>query len=561
MMNYELLAELLFPHITHTPDVWEAKYPPRSLPEGAKVTRFAPSPTGFVHFGGMYQVMIGERLAHQSGGVFYLRIEDTDAKREVEGAAQGVITTLAHYGAEFDEGAAIAEDGSITSKGIYGPHKQSMRAEIYQTYAKQLVREGKAYPVFSTEEELEEALAVDKKTENKTKDWQASAEEARQAMLANREFTIEQVKSELEAGHPFVLRILADGDGERKIKVQDLIKGNLELPENDEDFVLLKSDGIPTYHFAHAVDDHLMGTTHVIRGEEWLPSLPKHLQLFRYLGFKAPKYLHTAQVLRLDENGNKKKLSKRDMGAKMEDYDALGHPPVCVIEYLMTLLNSNYEEWHAANPTLPYTEFPVTVKKLSTSGCLFDFDKLNDVSKNVISRMTAEEVYAQVYEWAKQFDLDFAAVLEQYKERAIAAFAIGRGGKKPRKDFATWAEAKQFIAFFFPVYFRIEDEITGFAKADIEKALTLFAEGYDEQDDSTVWFDKVKAIAEQLGYCTNMKEYKQNPDAYPGNVGDVSTFIRVALTGRTNSPDLYTVMQILGREESLSRIDNYRKGL
>ena len=561
MMNYELLAELLFPHITHTPDVWEAKYPPRSLPEGAKVTRFAPSPTGFVHFGGMYQVMIGERLAHQSGGVFYLRIEDTDAKREVEGAAQGVITTLAHYGAEFDEGAAIAEDGSITSKGIYGPHKQSMRAEIYQTYAKQLVREGKAYPVFSTEEELEEALAVDKKTENKTKDWQASAEEARQAMLANREFTIEQVKSELEAGHPFVLRILADGDGERKIKVQDLIKGNLELPENDEDFVLLKSDGIPTYHFAHAVDDHLMGTTHVIRGEEWLPSLPKHLQLFRYLGFKAPKYLHTAQVLRLDENGNKKKLSKRDMGAKMEDYDALGYPPVCVIEYLMTLLNSNYEEWHAANPTLPYTEFPVTVKKLSTSGCLFDFDKLNDVSKNVISRMTAEEVYAQVYEWAKQFDLDFAAVLEQYKERAIAAFAIGRGGKKPRKDFATWAEAKQFIAFFFPVYFRIEDEITGFAKADIEKALTLFAEGYDEQDDSTVWFDKVKAIAEQLGYCTNMKEYKQNPDAYPGNVGDVSTFIRVALTGRTNSPDLYTVMQILGREESLSRIDNYRKGL
>ena len=561
MMNYELLAELLFPHITHTPDVWEAKYPPRSLPEGAKVTRFAPSPTGFVHFGGMYQVMIGERLAHQSGGVFYLRIEDTDAKREVEGAAQGVITTLAHYGAEFDEGAAIAEDGSITSKGIYGPHKQSMRAEIYQTYAKQLVREGKAYPVFSTEEELEEALAVDKKTENKTKDWQASAEEARQAMLANREFTIEQVKSELEAGHPFVLRILADGDGERKIKVQDLIKGNLELPENDEDFVLLKSDGIPTYHFAHAVDDHLMGTTHVIRGEEWLPSLPKHLQLFRYLGFKAPKYLHTAQVLRLDENGNKKKLSKRDMGAKMEDYDALGYPPVCVIEYLMTLLNSNYEEWHAANPTLPYTDFPVTVKKLSTSGCLFDFDKLNDVSKNVISRMTAEEVYAQVYEWAKQFDLDFAAVLEQYKERAIAAFAIGRGGKKPRKDFATWAEAKQFIAFFFPAYFRIEDEITGFAKADIEKALTLFAEGYDEQDDSTVWFDKVKAIAEQLGYCTNMKEYKQNPDAYPGNVGDVSTFIRVALTGRTNSPDLYTVMQILGREESLSRIDNYRKGL
>ena len=560
-MNTELLAELLFPQITKSVEDYESQYPPRNLPEGAKVTRFAPSPTGFVHFGGMYQVMIGERLAHQSGGVFYLRIEDTDAKREVEGAAQGVIKTLAHYGAEFDEGASIGEDGSIVSKGIYGPHKQSQRAEIYQTYAKKLVKEGKAYPVFTTAEELEEALAVDKKTENKTKDWSATAEETRKEMLANREITLEQVQAELAAGHPFVLRILSDGDGEKKVKVVDQIKGALELPENDEDFVLLKSDGIPTYHFAHAVDDHLMGTTHVIRGEEWLPSLPKHLQLFRYLGFRAPKYLHTAQVLRLDENGNKKKLSKRDMGAKMEDYDALGYPPVSVIEYLMTLLNSNYEEWHAANPTLPYTEFPVTIKKLSTSGCLFDFNKLDDVSKNVISRMTAEEVYAYVLAWAKEYDAPFAETLEAYKDRAVAAFAIGRGGKKPRKDFATWAEAKKFISFFFPSYYTLEDEITGFAKEDIKAALTKFEATYSEADDSTAWFDKVKAIAEELGYCSNMKEYKANPDAYPGNVGDISTFIRVALTGRTNSPDLYTVMQILGREEALSRIHSYYEGL
>ena len=560
-MNTELLAELLFPQITKSVEDYESQYPPRNLPEGAKVTRFAPSPTGFVHFGGMYQVMIGERLAHQSGGVFYLRIEDTDAKREVEGAAQGVIKTLAHYGAEFDEGASIGEDGSIVSKGIYGPHKQSQRAEIYQTYAKKLVKEGKAYPVFTTAEELEEALAVDKKTENKTKDWSATAEETRKEMLANREITLEQVQAELAAGHPFVLRILSDGDGEKKVKVVDQIKGALELPENDEDFVLLKSDGIPTYHFAHAVDDHLMGTTHVIRGEEWLPSLPKHLQLFRYLGFRAPKYLHTAQVLRLDENGNKKKLSKRDMGAKMEDYDALGYPPVSVIEYLMTLLNSNYEEWHAANPTLPYTEFPVTIKKLSTSGCLFDFNKLDDVSKNVISRMTAEEVYAYVLAWAKEYDAPFAETLEAYKDRAVAAFAIGRGGKKPRKDFATWAEAKKFISFFFPSYYTVEDEITGFAKEDIKAALTKFEATYSEADDSAAWFDKVKAIAEELGYCSNMKEYKANPDAYPGNVGDISTFIRVALTGRTNSPDLYTVMQILGREEALSRIHSYYEGL
>ncbi len=560
-MNTELLAELLFPQITKSVEDYESQYPPRNLPEGAKVTRFAPSPTGFVHFGGMYQVMIGERLAHQSGGVFYLRIEDTDAKREVEGAAQGVIKTLAHYGAEFDEGASIGEDGSIVSKGIYGPHKQSQRAEIYQTYAKKLVKEGKAYPVFTTAEELEEALAVDKKTENKTKDWSATAEETRKEMLANREITLEQVQAELAAGHPFVLRILSDGDGEKKVKVVDQIKGALELPENDEDFVLLKSDGIPTYHFAHAVDDHLMGTTHVIRGEEWLPSLPKHLQLFRYLGFRAPKYLHTAQVLRLDENGNKKKLSKRDMGAKMEDYDALGYPPVSVIEYLMTLLNSNYEEWHAANPTLPYTEFPVTIKKLSTSGCLFDFNKLDDVSKNVISRMTAEEVYDYVLAWAKEYDAPFAETLEAYKDRAVAAFAIGRGGKKPRKDFATWAEAKKFISFFFPTYYTVEDEITGFAKEDIKAALTKFEATYSESDDSAAWFDKVKAIAEELGYCSNMKEYKANPDAYPGNVGDISTFIRVALTGRTNSPDLYTVMQILGREEALSRIHSYYEGL
>ena len=421
-------------------------------------------------------------------------------------------------------------------------------------------RESDGFSILADKHHLEltlEALAVDKKEENKTKDWSATAEEARKEMLANRQFTIEEVKAQLEAGHPFVLRILSDGDGEKKVKVVDQIKGALELPENDEDFVLLKSDGIPTYHFAHAVDDHLMGTTHVIRGEEWLPSLPKHLQLFRYLGFRAPKYLHTAQVLRLDENGNKKKLSKRDMGAKMEDYDALGYPPESVIEYLMTLLNSNYEEWHAANPTLPYTEFPVTIKKLSTSGCLFDFDKLIDVSKNVISRMTAQQVYGYVLEWAKNFDPDFAQALETYKDRAIAAFAIGRGGKKPRKDFATWAEAKRFISFFFPQYFAIEDKPQGFATEDIRAALNSFVATYDPADDATVWFDKVKAVAESLGYCTNMKEYKQNPEAYPGNVGDVSGFIRIALTGRSNSPDLYTVMQILGKEESLARIHSY----
>ena len=376
MLNFEELAELLFPHIDETPEDIEKRFPTRVLPEGAKVTRFAPSPTGFVHFGGLFPSTVCERLAHQSNGVFYLRIEDTDAKREVEGAAEGLIKTLAKYGIRFDEGAILDENGKIADKGEYGPYKQSLRGRIYQTYAKELVRKGLAYPCFSTEEELEELHSVDKKAEIKNTDWQAEAESRRAEMLKRREITMDEINANLSIGNPFVLRILADGDPDKKIKFTDLVKGTIEIPENDEDFVLLKSDGIPTYHFAHAIDDHLMGTTHVIRGEEWLPSLAKHLQLFRYLGFKAPKYMHIAQIMRLDESGNKKKLSKRDMGANMDDYTRLGYCPEAVCEYVMTLLNSNYEEWHMQNPDKPYTDFPFNIKKMSSSGCLFDFNKL-----------------------------------------------------------------------------------------------------------------------------------------------------------------------------------------
>ena len=349
-MDTQRLAELLFPHITKLPADIETQFPPRTLPEGAKVTRFAPSPTGFVHFGGLFPTTVAERLAHQSGGVLYLRIEDTDAKREVPGAAEALIRTLSVYGVNFDEGAILGEDGKICDKGAYGPYKQSLRGSIYQTYAKQLVREGKAYPCFTTEEELEELHQINKKEEIKNTDWEAQAEAKRAEMLRRREFTMEEVEEHLAKGDPFVLRILADGAPEKKLRFTDLVKGNMEIPENDEDFVLLKSDGIPTYHFAHAVDDHLMGTTHVIRGEEWLPSLAKHLQLFRYLGFKTPKYMHIAQIMRLDEEGNKKKLSKRDMGANMDDYTRLGYCPEAVCEYVMTLLNSNYEEWRMQNP-------------------------------------------------------------------------------------------------------------------------------------------------------------------------------------------------------------------
>ena len=556
-MDYNRLAELLFPHITETPEDIEARYPKRELPEGAKVTRFAPSPTGFVHFGGLFPSTVGERLAHQSGGVFFLRIEDTDAKREVEGAAEGLIKTLAKYGINFDEGAILDEEGKIADKGAYGPYKQSQRGTIYQTFAKQLIREGKAYPCFTTEEELDELQAVNKKEEIKNTDWQAEAEKRRAEMLARREFTIEEVEEHLAAGHPFVVRILALGDPEKKTKFTDLVKGNLEVPENDEDFVLLKSDGIPTYHFAHAVDDHLMGTTHVVRGEEWLPSLPKHIQLFAALGFKLPKYMHIAQIMKLDENGNKKKLSKRDMGANMDDYTRMGYAPECVCEYIMTLLNSNYEEWHMQNADKPYTDFPFNIKKMSVSGCLFDFGKLNDVSKNIISRMSAEEVTAKITEWALEFDPEFGAELAKDKVFAEKIFAIGRGGKKPRKDLATWADAKPYMGFFYDAFFRIEDEYPeSFDKSDIASALIKFTETYNEADDMNVWFDKVKAIADELGYASDMKAYKADPTAFKGSVADISMFIRVAVTGKMNAPDLYTVMQIIGREKTLARISS-----
>ena len=554
-MDFELLAELLFPNVTDTPEDMERRYPPRQLPEGAKVTRFAPSPTGFVHFGGLFPTTIGERLAHQSNGVFYLRIEDTDAKREVEGAAEGLIKTLAHYGIHFDEGAILGADGTVCDQGNYGPYKQSQRGPIYHVYAKQLVQEGKAYPVFTTREELEALNAIDKKTEIKTKDWENEQEARRAEQQKQRNISLDEVKSNLDAGNPFVLRLLADGNPEKKVVFTDLIKGKLEIPENDEDFVLLKSDGIPTYHFAHAVDDHLMGTTHVIRGEEWLPSLAKHLMLFRYLGFKLPKYMHIAQIMRLDENGNKKKLSKRDMGANMDDYSRMGYAPAAVCEYVMTLLNSNYEEWHMQNVDKPYTDFPFNIKKMSISGCLFDFNKLNDVSKNILCRMTADEVYSQVSEWAQKNDPEFAALFTADPDYTKSILAIGRGGKKPRKDFATWADVRPYMAFFYDPLFKIEDRYDeSFSKSDIKQALEQFLASYDETDDMNTWFEKIKAIADSLGYASDMKVYKADPTAYKGNVADVSMFLRVAVTGKLNAPDLYTVMQIIGAERVHERI-------
>ncbi len=562
-MDYKLLSELLFPNVTMTPEELEEKYPPRNLPEGAKVTRFAPSPTGYVHLGGVYQTMVGERLSHQSGGVFYLRIEDTDSKREIPGAAENLIKTLAHYGINFDEGATVDADGKVIDNGIYGPYKQSERAHIYHVYAKKLVAEGKAYPCFTTEEELQALEATDKKAEVKAKEWTDDANaEQKAAMLKMREFTIEDVERNLKEGNKFVLRILSDGNPEKKTPFGDLVKGKLEIPENDEDFVLLKSDGIPTYHFAHAVDDHLMRTTHVIRGEEWLPSVAKHIMLFRYLGFNLPKYLHTAQIMQLDANGNKKKLSKRDLGANMSDYSRLGYAPEAVAEYLLTVLNSNFEEWRLGNADKPYTDFKFNINKMSVSGCLFDIVKLGDVSKNVVSKMTAEQVYGYLLDWAQEYDTDFAAKLEADPDYAKAILSIGRGGKKPRKDFGRWDEVKAFVNFFYDDYYTVTDSIPeNFDKADIKAALEKFADTLDMSDDSNGWFEKIKAIAESLGFATDMKQYKASPEAFKGSVADISMFVRVAITGKMNAPDLYTVIQIIGYERIVARVREFANNL
>ena len=541
-MDNNLLAELLYPEIKTLPADMEARFPARNLPEGAKVTRFAPSPTGFLHIGNLYGAFTDERLAHTSGGVFLLRIEDTDAKRTVDNGVAIIIETLKKLGVVFDEGATIDGDN-----GDYGPYRQSERAEIYQTYAKQLVREGKAYPCFCTEEELS-AIRERQEEQKLTPGYYGE-------FAVWRDAPIEKVKEKLEAGAPFVLRFRSEGNSNNKLKFNDQIKGDIDVTENDIDHVMLKSDGILTYHFAHAVDDHLMGTTHVVRDESWLSTLPFHIQLFKALGFKMPKFCHTAQVLKLD-NGNKRKISKRkDPEAALTFYHSQGYPVSAVREYLMTLLNSNFEEWRLANPDAPIEDFKFTTKKMSVSGSLFDLDKLNDVSKNVISRMTADEVYDQTLVWAKENDEEFAKILENDREYAVRILSIGRGGKKPRKDIALWSEVKNYMSFFYDELFKPVDAIPeSFDKSDVKAVLEAFKTSYDESVEQSEWFNNIKAIAEQCGFCPDMKQYKADPSAFKGSVADVSMFLRVAVTGRMNSPDLYEVMQILGKDRVLARV-------
>ena len=540
-MDHNALSELLFPNVTMTAQELEDRFPARNAPEGAVITRMAPSPTGFVHLGNLVQGMTSERMAHQSGGVLFLRVEDTDAKREVPGAVEVLIDTLKHYGITFDEGAT--HDGDA---GQYGPYRQRQRADIYHVYAKKLVAEGQAYPCFCTEEELG-AMREQQEAAKETTGYYG-----KYAMWRDR--SIEDIQAQLAAGNPWVLRFRSTGSIENQFKFDDLVKGKLTVTENNVDHVLLKSDGIPTYHFAHAVDDHLMRTTHVVRGDEWLPSLPFHIQLFKALGFKLPKYVHIGPLMKMDGT-SKRKLSKRkDPELALTFYKAEGFPVEAVYEYVMTILNSNFEDWRRANPTAPVDDFKFSPKKLNPAGSLFDYAKLTDVSKNEIAKMDAQKVYTLLTQWAEEFDPDFAGKLKNDPSYTTAILAIGRGGKKPRKDIATWKEAKPYMGFFYDDYLEAPVFDQKFSGETVKSALQKFLDRFDINDDSAVWFEKVKEITTELGFTTDMKAYKADPDAFPGTVADVSTFIRQAVTGKTNSPDLYTVMQILGYARTVERI-------
>ena len=551
-MDYNKLAELLFPHITRTPEEYEALYPPRQLPEGAKVTRLGPSPTGFIHLGNLYGAFVDERLAHQSGGKFYLRIEDTDDKRYVEGAVEIIINSLRFFGINFDEGATM--EGDI---GDYGDYTQSHRGEIYQCFAKKLVSEGKAYPCFLTEEEIAEIRC------------QQEAMKLTPGIYCKfakcRALTYEQIEENLKAGMSYVIRLKSDGDmslpeeQRRRIHVQDAIRGTLDMPANDQDTVILKATGIPTYHFAHVVDDHLMRTTHVVRGAEWLPSLPIHVELFEKLGWEPPIYCHTAQLMKLDEEGNKRKLSKRkDPELSLDYYRNQGYHPAAVREYLLTILNSNFEEWRIANPDADINEFEFTTEKMSTSGALFDLNKLNDISKDVLLKISAADLFDFLKDWAAEFKPE---IMHMFADRAYLEkiLDIGREGAKPRKDHIYAQQMVENISYFFDDMFKIED---GFP-AEVEEAgdtaaiLTKYLETYDHSDDQETWFNKIRTITEELGYAVKPKDFKKNPDQYKGHVGHVSTVIRVALMGRQQSPDVWEIQQILGEERTRERLQKF----
>ena len=552
-MDYKDLANLIFPDAKEI-SYYEEKYPERNLPEGAVVTRFAPSPTGFVHIGGLYQALVARTIAEKTGGVFFLRVEDTDQKREVENGVTGIVNSLKDFDMAPDEG-MISDTEEI---GNYGPYKQSLRKDIYQAYAKYMIEQGKAYPCFCTPEDLDEIRQKQEAAKLRTGYYGVWAK--------CRNLSVEEMAEKIKAGEPYIIRFKSPGREDRKIKHKDVIKGNVDFPENDQDIVIIKADGLPTYHFAHAVDDHLMHTTHVIRSDEWLSSVPLHLQLFHELGFKAPKYAHISPIMKND-NGGKRKLSKRkDPEAAVSYYKEQGIPADAVKEYLLNIANSTFENWRRANPDKTMEEFDFQLNKMSVSGALFDMVKLLDIGKTVISKMTAEAVYEKALEWAKEYDSELEALLQD-KEYALKVFGIERGNKKPRKDIAKWSDVKENIDYMYDSEFYNKAQEYPYQpaisdKEDISKILDLYIEKYyDENDDKQAWFDKIKALAVEMGYAGEVKEFKANPGMYKAHVGDVSTVLRVALTSRTNTPDMYEIMQVLGKDRIAKRFEVAKENL
>ncbi len=544
MTDYKELAQLLFGNITKAPQDFEEMYPPRALKEGARVTRFAPSPTGFLHFGNLFTCMVSYKTAKTTDGVFYVRVEDTDQKRKVEGAIDVMLKGLSVYGINADEG-VVGDEKEI---GDYGPYYQSARVEIYQTYAKSLVEQGLAYPCFCSAEELDEIRSA-QENESIKGYWGKWAK--------CRDLTFEQIKANIDAGMSWTLRLKSPGELDKKCFFDDMIKGKIEMPENVQDVVLLKSDGIPTYHFAHVVDDHLMRTTHVVRGDEWISSVPIHLQLFKVLGFKPPKYAHVSPIMK-EENGGKRKLSKRkDPEAAVTYYAEEGYPQESVNEYMMTLANSNFEDWRRMNKTEAIDKFPFNLKKMSVSGALFDIVKLTDVSKNVISIMPADKVFELSYAWAKEYQPQLAELFAQDEAKATAILNIDREGKKPRKDIAKWSDVLDYVSYMYDETFVSNYELNGNATPALAvKVIEEYLKVVNLDDDKDAWFGRMKEICPLVGCTPNVKEYKAEPDKFEGHVGDVSTIIRVALTGRTNTPDLFAITALLGEDAVKQRLNS-----
>ena len=539
-MDYQKLAERLLPGEYPQLESFEAKYPPRALAKGAEVTRLAPSPTGFIHLGNLFVALANERIAHQSGGVLYLRIEDTDLKRKVDGAVEAVKNALRYFDIKFDEGAEIG--GNDT----YAPWYQRERAEIYRAFVKDLIARGRAYPCFCTEDDLS-ALRERQTSQKKITGYYGEYAKCRN-------LSEEEIYAKLDAGEPFVIRLKSLGDPENKLKFHDSIKGEITVTENDQDVVILKSDGIPTYHFAHAIDDHFMRTTLVIRGEEWLASLPIHIELFEALGFARPRYGHNCSLMKQDGETRRKLSKRKDPELSLEFYRQEGYYARAVKIYMLTLLNSNFEEWYLKNPDAPLEDFQFSVSKMGKSGALFDLDKLNDISKNELAKLSAEEMLSFMETWAGEFGSE--AQKEYFRDRnyltAVLELCMGTAGKKRRKDFTTAKQATETVAYFFTRVPRGDDYRVDFITR--KEILRRFLERYDFHDDAQERFAKVKETAGELGFASEMKEYKQNPEAYRGNVADVAEVLRIATTGKANTPDLYTIQQILGEEETRARL-------